>query len=73
MLKIPELWVYRRESLTIYLLEGESYQESQKSPLFPDINIKEILPFYVELGWTQGASVALRQFEALKYLNCEKE
>ncbi len=66
LLKIPELWVYHRESLKIYLLEGESYQESEKSRLFPDINIKKILPHYVELGWTQGASVALRQFEALE-------
>jgi Uma2 family endonuclease len=65
LLKIPELWIYRRESLKIYLLQGESYQESEKSRLFPDIDIKNILPYYVELGWTQGASVALRQFEAL--------
>ena len=64
-LKIPELWVYRQESLRIYLLEGESYQESEKSRLFPEINIKQILPYYVELAWNQGSSVALRQFEAL--------
>jgi Uma2 family endonuclease len=68
LLKIPELWIYRRESLKIYLLQGENYQESEKSRLFPDIDIKKILPYYVELGWTQGASVALRQFEALD--NC---
>ena len=62
LLKIPELWVYRRESLKIYLLQGESYQESEKSRLFPDIDIKKILPYYVELGWIQGASVALGHF-----------
>jgi Uma2 family endonuclease len=65
-LKIPELWVYRREELKIYLLIEESYQESENSRLFPDINIKKILPYYVELGWTQGSSLALRQFEALE-------
>jgi Uma2 family endonuclease len=65
LLKIPELWVYHRESLKIYLLQGERYQESEKSGLFPDIDIKKILPYYVELGWTQGASIALRQFETL--------
>ncbi|MGB5768959.1 MAG: Uma2 family endonuclease, partial [Crocosphaera sp.] len=64
-LKIPELWIYRQESLKIYLLQGDSYQDSEKSRLFPDINIKKILPYYVELGWTQGASIALRQFQAL--------
>lgn len=65
LLKIPELWVYRRESLKVYLLQGESYQESDKSRLFPDIDIKNILPYYVELGWTEGASIALRKFESL--------
>ena len=65
LLKIPELWIYRQESLNIYLLQENSYQDSEKSNLFPDINIKKLLPYYIELGWTQGASIALRQFESL--------
>ncbi len=65
LLKIPELWVYRQESLNIYLLQNKSYQDSEKSNLFPDINIKKILPYYIELGWTEGSSIALRQFEDL--------
>ncbi len=65
MLKIPELWVYCQESLKIYLLQGEHYQESEESRLFPDLNLPKILPYYIELAWTQGSSVALRQFEAL--------
>lgn len=64
-LKIPELWIYRQESLNIYLLEGEIYRESEISGLFPNINIKGILPHYVELAWNEGSSVALRQFESL--------
>ncbi|MFN7245743.1 MAG: Uma2 family endonuclease, partial [Microcystis sp.] len=43
----------------------DSYQESENSRLFPDINIKKLLPYYVELGWNQGSSLALRQFEAV--------
>ena len=62
IIKIPELWIYRQGSLNIYVLEEDSYQESQKSRLFPDVDVKNILPQYVELGWNQGSSVALRQF-----------
>ena len=62
LLKIPELWVYRQETLKIYLWENEHYLESETSRLFSDIDIKNLLPYYVELGWTQGSSVALRQF-----------
>jgi Uma2 family endonuclease len=61
-LKIPELWIYRQESLKIYLWENEHYLESEKSRLFPEMDIKNIFPYYVELGWQQGSSVALRQF-----------
>lgn len=70
LLKVPELWVYRRECLVIYVLREEGYQESDRSDLFPAIDVKAILPYYVELGWTEGASVALRQFgERLSIVN----
>ena len=42
--------------------DPQTYQESEKSRLFPDIKIKEILLYYFELAWNQGSSVALRQF-----------
>ncbi len=62
LLKIPELWIYRQESLKIYLWENEGYLDSEKSILFPEIDIKNTLPYYIELGFTEGSSVALRQF-----------
>ncbi|MGK7944563.1 MAG: Uma2 family endonuclease [Microcystaceae cyanobacterium] len=62
-LKVPELWIYRQGVLKIYLLEGDSYQESSISRLFPAIDVQNIIPRYVELGWNEGSSVALRQFE----------
>ncbi len=63
ILKVPELWIYRQGVLKVYLLEGESYCESALSRLFPETDIPKILPKYVELGWNEGSSVALRQFE----------
>lgn len=65
ILKVPELWIYYQAVLKVYLLEGESYQESAVSRLFPEVDILGILPKYVELGWNEGSSVALRQFEKL--------
>ena len=65
MIKVPELWIYRQGVLTIYILEDNKYQDSAKSRLFPDFDIKTILPQYVELGWNEGSSVALRQFRNL--------
>jgi Uma2 family endonuclease len=62
-IKIPELWFYRNRSLLIYLWDGEKYIESPSSKLFPLISVIQLLPQYVEMAWTQGSSVAIREFE----------
>jgi Uma2 family endonuclease len=62
-IKIPELWFYRDRSLLIYLWDGERYTESLASKLFPLIPVVQLLPPYVEMAWTQGSSVAIREFE----------
>jgi len=62
LLRIPELWIYRQEILVIYIWKKEGYLDSDKSRLFPDIDVKNILPNYVELAWKQGSSITLRQF-----------
>lgn len=62
-LQIPELWIYRPGKLSIYIFEGNNYQESDQSLMFKDVDVRTILPKYVELAWNQGSSVALRVFE----------
>ena len=60
---IPEVWIYRRQALKIYCWDGKAYQEQQVSPTLPDIDVKQLLPAYVERAWQAGSSVALREFE----------
>lgn len=60
---VPELWIYRAQTLYIYLFDGQQYQASEESSLFPSIAVKQILPQYVERAWNAGSSVALREFE----------
>lgn len=59
---IPELWIYRRGNLLIYIFDGEQYKDEQ-SLIFQEFDLKKILPKYVELAWQDGSSIALRQFE----------
>ena len=47
------------------MLEENKYQDSSKSRLFSDIDVNNVVPDYVELGWNEGSSVALRQFRNL--------
>jgi Uma2 family endonuclease len=63
ILGVPEVWIYREGSLQIYVLTGEGYRDSQSSPTFPTLDVKTLLPCYVEKAWSTGTSVALREFE----------
>lgn len=62
-LAVPELWIYRQSALTIYLLEASDYRNSSTSSIFPNFDVKGILPSYVEKAWSAGSSIALREFE----------
>ena len=63
-LGVPELWIYREDSLHVYLFEGQHYHESSDSPTFPGVPVRQLIPQYVRLAWQTGSSVALRQFES---------
>lgn len=62
-LRVPELWIYREESLYIYVFDGRHYRESFDSPSFPGIPLRRLIPETIRQAWQAGASVALRQFE----------
>ena len=63
-LVVPEVWIYRQGILKIHVLTPEGYQDRLTSPMFEGIDIKKLLPQYVERSWREGSSVALREFEA---------
>ncbi|MGJ3246297.1 MAG: Uma2 family endonuclease [Elainellaceae cyanobacterium] len=64
-LAIPEVWIYHQGGLLIYALTPDGYKDSVTSPTFPDVDVKHLLPRYVEMAWAEGSSVALREFEQL--------
>ncbi|MGB8700347.1 MAG: Uma2 family endonuclease [Thermosynechococcaceae cyanobacterium] len=60
---IGELWIYRRKELLIFFFDGQAYQETQRSLLFPHFDIKGWIPTFIDRGWQAGSSVAIREFE----------
>ena len=62
-LGVPEVWIYSRGHLKIYVLTPNGYEERTISPTFPSVDVKTILPQYVEQAWQSGSSVALRAFD----------
>jgi Uma2 family endonuclease len=60
-LKMPEIWVYREATLTIHLLEGDRYIESNTSRLFPNLPITTLIPHLIEQAFLLGSSRVLRE------------
>ena len=63
VLSVPELWIYRQNALAIYVLVNDDYEERATSPTFPDLDVKNIFPEYVERGLRTCSSMAVREFE----------
>lgn len=59
---VPEIWIYRDDSLQIFLLRDGQYVDSENSLLFPDLAIKTLIPQLIKQGLAIGASSMLREF-----------
>ncbi|MEA5592791.1 Uma2 family endonuclease [Rivularia sp. UHCC 0363] len=60
-IKVPEFWRYNGKSLTIYILDRNEYQESEKSFNFP-ILTKALVSEFISQCRTNGETQAKREF-----------
>lgn len=63
-LGVPELWIYSGGILSIHVLHSGQYVES-KSMIFPNIEITDLIPQYLQRAKEVGVSQALEEFEIL--------
>ena len=62
VLEVPEVWIYSKEQLTIYLLNAEgAYDLSASSPTFPELSPTELIPELVQQAIAEGTRTMLRQ------------
>lgn len=59
-LRVSELWCYSDRNLSIYILQGDRYIDSEVSPTFPNLKITEAIPRFVEIALNQGRRAAMR-------------
>lgn len=62
-MRVPEVWIYRKHQLKIYLLQNEDYVESSASLIFPDVPIMEMIPQLVQKAIDEGSSRMLRELK----------
>lgn len=63
-LGVPELWIYEKGKLKINLLQAGKYVESETSPTFPNLEIIQIIPQFMQRAKEVGVSQTLEEFEA---------
>jgi Uma2 family endonuclease len=59
-LAVPEVWIWRRDDLEVYCLEGDSYRRSRGSRLLPDLDI-ELLAAHARMPDQYDAVRAFRR------------
>jgi Uma2 family endonuclease len=57
VLGVPEVWIYNEETLTIQCWQGDHYQVTHNSLVFPDVPISELMPRLVH----QALQIGTRQ------------
>lgn len=62
-LGVPEVWRYDGRSLFVYTLTASVYEETDLSPAFAPIPVKDI-PGFLQLASTLGEIEMVRQFRA---------
>ncbi|MBD6617140.1 Uma2 family endonuclease [Komarekiella sp. 'clone 1'] len=60
---VPEFWRYNGSVLRVYALEGRQYSETQTSPTFAPLSIKEI-PRFIQQAKKDGEIATTRAFRA---------
>ncbi len=63
-LRIPEVWIYRptRQRLEIYGLEQGGYVQKERSRYFPTIDVKQVIPEWLERARQQDPMGVEKQF-----------
>ena len=59
--KVPEVWLFKNDVVTIYRLEGDRYTVNNSSRYFPDIEVLNLISDCFKVAQTHNTSTAIRQ------------
>ena len=58
--RVPEVWLFKRDRLRIYQLQGNTYSLQTQSRYFPDIDLQSIVDRALQLAYDRNTSSAIR-------------
>ncbi len=59
--KVPEVWLFKSDQVTIYHLQNNSYQVSNFSRYFPELDILNLIADCFKVAEARNTSTAIRQ------------
>jgi Uma2 family endonuclease len=59
--QVPEVWMLKRDVLSIYQLDNDAYHLSATSHYFPELQLQAIVAQYRQIAYEQSSSQAMRQ------------
>ena len=58
--RVPEVWLFKRDRLRIYQLQGNTYTLQTQSRYFPDTNLQSVIDRALQLAYDRNTSTAIR-------------
>lgn len=61
--RVPEVWLFRRQKLLIYQLQGDEYSVESQSQYFPEVNLPDVVAQCLEIAYQRNTSAAIRHLK----------
>ena len=63
--RVPEVWLFRKNQLVIYQLQGDEYIAQAQSRYFPDISLQDVIARCLQTAYERNTSAAIRELRQL--------
>jgi hypothetical protein len=60
---VPEIWLFRKNQLLVYQLQGTEYLLRTQSMYFPDINLQDVIGHCLQVAYDRNTSAAIRELK----------
>ncbi|BAY10956.1 Uma2 family endonuclease [Calothrix sp. NIES-2098] len=61
--RVPEVWLFKKQRLLIYQLQGDDYQLQTQSHYFPEFDLQNLIASCVKIAYERNTSAAIRHLK----------
>ncbi|ALF56261.1 hypothetical protein ACX27_05195 [Nostoc piscinale CENA21] len=61
--RVPEVWLFKKQQLLIYQLQGSNYQLQTQSRYFPGLDLHSVIAQCVQIAYQRNTSAAIRHLK----------